>query len=85
MNLHLLGHLGNRVGVGQILLVGKDQNNSVGHVGLREERLELETSLFGAVSIIGVNDVDQTVRSLVVMAPQSTNLIIQSSMVDHDQ
>lgn len=79
LNLHLVGDLGNRVGVGQILFVGKDENNSVGHVGLGKERLELETGLFGAVSVVGVNNVDQTVRSLVVVTPQGTNLTTDSN------
>lgn len=74
MNLHLLGDLGDRVGVRQVLLVGENEDNGVGHIGLGEERLELETGLFGAVSIVRVDDVNQTVRSLIVMAPQSANL-----------
>lgn len=58
MNLHLLGNLSDRVSIGKILLVGKNENNSIGHVGLGEERLELQTGLFSAISIVRVNHVD---------------------------
>jgi hypothetical protein len=56
----LVGDLGGVHGVGQILLVGEDEEKSVTELVLVEHALELLTGLDDTVAIVGVDDENDT-------------------------
>ena len=66
----LVGDLGCVHGVGQILLVGEDEEESVTELVLVEHALELLTGLDNTVAIVGVDDENDTLGVLEVCRRQ---------------
>ena len=52
VNLELFSDFCDRIGVGEILLVGKDQDSGVGHVWLGKKALELQASFLSTIAVI---------------------------------
>ena len=67
-------------GVGQILLVGEDQEKSITELVLVEHALELLTGLDDTVAIVGVDDEDDTLGVLEVMSPERTDLVLSTDI-----
>jgi hypothetical protein len=67
-------------GVGQILLVGENQENGVAQLILVEHALELLTGLNNTVTIVGVDDEDDTLGVLEVVPPQGTDLVLTTDI-----
>lgn len=76
----LISHFSCRHGVRQILLVGKDQQDRFTQLILVQHTVQLVASSVNTVTIVGVNHEDKTLRILVVVAPQRTNLILSSDV-----
>ena len=82
MQAKLVGDLGGVHGVGQILLVGEDEEESVTELVLVEHALELLTGLDNTVAIVGVDDENDTLGVLEVMSPQGPDLVLSTHIPD---
>lgn len=78
----LVGDLGSVHGVRKILLVGEDQEESISQLVLVEHALQLLTSLDNTVTIVAVDDEDDTLGVLEVMSPQRTDLVLTADIPD---
>lgn len=67
-------------GVGQILLVGKDEKKSVAKLIFVEHSLQFFACLRNSLSIVGINDEDDAVRVLEVMSPERSNFVLSSNV-----
>lgn len=65
---------------GKILLVGKDKKKSISELVLVEHTLQLLASLDDTVTIVAVNNEDDTLSVLEVMSPQRSNLVLSSDI-----
>ena len=63
-------------GAWEILLVGKDEKDSILKLFLGEHLVELFTVLLNSVSIVGVDDVDETLSVGVVVSPEMSVLVL---------
>lgn len=66
----LIGDLSSVHGVGQILLVGKDEEESITELILVQHALKLLTSLADTVAIVGIDNEDDTLSVLEVYLVQ---------------
>jgi hypothetical protein len=64
----------------KILLVGKDEEESVAEFVLVQHTLEFFTSLDNTVSIVGVDDEDDALSVLEVMPPQWSDLVLPTNV-----
>jgi hypothetical protein len=67
-------------GVRKILLVGKDQEKSIPQLILVEHALKLFAGLWDTVTIVGVDDENDTLGVLEVMSPEGTNLVLATDI-----
>ena len=67
---------------GKILLVGKDQEESISQLVLVEHALQLLTGLDDTVTIVAVDDEDDTLGVLEVMSPKRTDLVLTADIPD---
>jgi hypothetical protein len=65
---------------GQILLVGKDQEESIPQLVLVQHALQLLARLNNTIAIVAVNDEDDTLGVLEVMPPQRSDLVLTSDI-----
>lgn len=65
---------------GQILLVGKNQKNSISKLILIQHALQFLPSLNNTVTIIAVYDEDDTLGVLEVMSPQRSDLVLSTNI-----
>lgn len=80
MQAKLVSDLSGVHGVGQILLVGEDEEQSVAELVLVEHALKLLTGLDDTVTIVGVDDEDDTLGVLEVMPPQRADLVLSADI-----
>lgn len=80
MQAKLVSNLGSVHGVGQILLVGEDEEESVAELVLVKHALKLLASLDDTVAIVGVDDEDDTLGVLEVMPPQRADLVLSTDI-----
>jgi hypothetical protein len=66
----------------KILLVGEDQEESISQLVLVEHALQLLTSLDNTVTIVAVDDEDDTLGVLEVMSPERTDLVLTADIPD---
>ena len=66
----------------KILLVGKDQEESISQLVLVEHALQLLTGLDDTVTIVAVDDEDDTLGVLEVMSPEGTDLVLTADIPD---
>jgi hypothetical protein len=64
----------------QILLVGKDQEEGIPELILVQHTLQLLTGLNNTVTIVAVNDEDDTLGVLEVMSPQRSDLVLSTDI-----
>ena len=76
----LVGDLSGVHGVGQILLVGEDQEKGVPEFVLVEHALQLLTGLDNTVTIVAVDDEDDTLGVLEVMSPEGSDLVLPTDV-----
>ena len=67
---------------GKILLVGEDQEESISQLVLVEHALQLLTGLDDTVTIVAVDDEDDTLGVLEVMSPEGTDLVLTTDIPD---
>jgi hypothetical protein len=63
---------------GQILLVGENQKNGISKLILVQHALQFLPGLNNTVTIIAVNDEDDTLGVLEVMSPQRSDLVLST-------
>lgn len=76
----LVGDLSGVHGVGQILLVGEDEEKSVPQLVLVQHALQLLAGLDHTVTIVAVDDEDDALGVLEVMPPQRTDLVLSTDI-----
>lgn len=67
---------------GKILLVGKDQEDGVAKLILVEHALELFAGLDDTVTIVAIDDEDDTLGVLEVVSPEGTDLVLTTDIPD---
>ena len=72
----LVRHFCRAHGVGKILFVGKYQENGVAQFVFVQHSVQFITGSIDTIRVIRVNHKDKTLRVLVVVAPQWTDLIL---------
>ncbi len=76
MQTQLVRDLGGVHGIRQILLVRKDQQQRVPQLVLVEHALQFLTSLDHTIAVIGVDDEDDALGVLEVVAPEGADLVL---------
>jgi len=76
----LIGDFGCVHCIWQVLFVGEDQQNSVAQLVLSQHSHQLLACFSHTLSIVAVNDEDQALRVLEVMAPQRTDLVLTADV-----
>jgi hypothetical protein len=64
----------------QILLVGKDKENGIPELILVQHTLELLSGLDDTITIIAIDDEDDTLGVLEVMSPERTDLVLSTDI-----
>lgn len=65
----------------EILFVGKDEQETVLHFTIRDDAVELLSGLIYPVSVLRVNDKDQSLGASVVVSPQWSNLVLTTDVL----
>lgn len=65
---------------GQILLVGEDQEKSIPQLILVQHALEFLAGLNDTVTIVGVDNEDDTLGVLEIMSPERTDLVLSTDI-----
>lgn len=68
-------------GIGQVLLVGKHEQQAVFHLAVRENAVELLLRFVDAVRVGGVNDKDQALGASVVVSPERPDLVLAADIL----
>jgi len=76
----LLSDLGGVHGVGHILLVREDKDDSVAEVVLVEHALQLLTGLLDPIAVVRVNNEDKTLRILVIVLPKRADTVLSTDI-----
>jgi hypothetical protein len=66
------------------LLVGENKEEGISKLILVEHALQLFPSLDNSVTIVAVNDKDDTLGILEVMSPQRTDLVLSTNIPDRE-
>lgn len=82
MQTQLISDLGGVHCIGQILLVGEDQEERIPQFVLVEHALKLLAGLDDTVAIIAVDDEDDALRVLEVMSPERSNFVLAADIPD---
>lgn len=78
----LVSDLGGVHGIRKILLVGKDQEDGVAELVLIEHALKLFAGLDDTVTIVAIDDEDDTLGVLEVVSPEGTDLVLTTDIPD---
>lgn len=76
----LVGDLSDGLGVGEILLVGEDKEDRVTELILPQHLLELKGGLINTLTVIRVDNVNNSLGVLVVVAPQRPDLVLSTNI-----
>ncbi len=82
MQAQLIRNLGGIHGIRQILLIGKDQQESISELILVEHALQFLTGFDDTVAIVAVDDEDDALRVLEVVSPQRSDLVLAAYVPD---
>jgi hypothetical protein len=66
------------------LLVGENKEEGISKLILVEHALQFFPSLDNSVTIVAVNDEDDTLGILEVMSPQRTDLVLSTNIPDRE-
>ena len=80
MQTELVRDLSRVHGVGQILLVGEDQEKRIPELVLVQHALQLLACLNDTVAIVAVDDEDDALGVLEVMPPQRSDLVLATNI-----
>jgi len=80
MQSKLIGNLCSVHGIGKILLVGEDKEQSIPELILVQHPLQLLTSLRNTFPIVGVDDEDNTLGILEIVSPEWADLVLSSDI-----
>ena len=80
----LIGDLGSVHGIGQILFVGENQEQRISKFVLVQHSLQFFAGLDDTVTIVAVDDEDDTLSVLKIMPPQWSDLVL-STHVPHGE
>lgn len=78
----LIRHLCRVHGIGKILLVGKDKKDGIPQLVFIKHALELFPCLDNTITIVGVDDKDDTLGILKVMSPEWADLVLATDIPD---
>lgn len=67
--------------IGQVLLVGKDEQEAVLHLAVVEDLVELGARLVDAVAVLRVDDKDEALCARVVVPPQGPDLVLPADVL----
>jgi len=76
----LICDLGGVHGVRKILLVGEDKKDSIAELILVEHALEFLTRLDNTITIVAIDDEDDTLRVLEVVPPEGADLVLSTNI-----
>ena len=76
MQPQLIRNLGSIHSIRQILLIGEDEQQRIPQLVLVEHALQLLAGLDDAVAVVAVDDEDDALRVLEVVAPQRPDLVL---------
>lgn len=76
----LVCNLGGVHGIGKILLVGEDKEDSISELILVQHALELLSGLDDTIAIVAIDDKDDALGVLEVMPPQRSNLVLTTDI-----
>jgi len=76
----LFSDLSDAHGLGEILLVGKDEEDSVAELVLSEHLVELVVCFSDTLTVIAIDDKDKALSVLEVVAPEGTDLILATNI-----
>ena len=62
-----------------VLLVCKDQQHRVAHLILIQHFVEFLSGVLNPIPVVAVDDIDETVGALIVVAPQGADLVLAIS------
>eukprot|EP00435_Cladocopium_sp_Y103_P048707 s1291_g14.t1 len=65
-------------GLRQVLLVGKDQQHGITHFIFVQHLGEFLSCVLDTIAVVAVNNVDQSIGTLIVMAPERPDLVLAS-------
>ena len=82
MQAELVRHLRGAHGVGQVLLVGEHQQHGVAELVLVQHPVQLVAGGVDAVRVVRVDDEDEALRVLVVVAPERADLVLTADVPD---
>ena len=82
MQAQLIRDLGGVHGVRQILLVREDQEKRISELVLVEHALQLLAGLDDTVAIVAVDDEDDALGVLEVVAPERADLVLSTHVPD---
>lgn len=84
MQAQLIRDLSSIHGIGQILLIGKDQEKGIPQLVLVEHTLQLLAGLDDTVTIVAVDDEDDALRVLEVVSPERADLVLAADVPDRE-
>lgn len=70
--------------VRQILLVGENQQERISQLVLVQHALQLLAGLNDTVTVVAVDDEDDTLRVLEVVPPQRSDLVLSTNIPDRE-
>jgi hypothetical protein len=65
----------------QVLLVGKDEQQTLAHLAVADDAVQLLPRLVDALAVLRVDDEDEALRARVVVPPERTNLVLPSDVL----
>jgi hypothetical protein len=65
---------------GQILLVGEDEKKSISKFVLVQHALQFLAGFDDTITIVGINDEDDTLSILEVVSPQRSDLVLATNV-----
>ena len=84
MQTQLVRNLSRVHRVRQILLVGEDQQERISQLVLVQHALQLFAGLNDTVTVIAVDDEDDTLGVLEVVPPQRSDLVLSTNIPDRE-
>jgi len=66
--------------LGEVALVGKDEEDCVLHLAVADDAHELSAGLFDTLTIAAVDDKDESLSASKVVAPERTDLVLASDI-----
>jgi hypothetical protein len=82
MQAQLIRDLGGIHGIGQILLVGEDEEQRIPQLVFVEHALQLLAGLDDTVAVVAVDDEDDALRVLEVVSPERADLVLAADVPD---